>query len=58
MSFNYNSTFICKQASGNMKWVKDDKDFIDKCIQEEGEAGRLLASSPGHSPPGVAWGQG
>ena len=41
-----------------MKWVKDDKDFIDKCIQEEGEAGRLLASSPGHSPPGVAWGQG
>lgn len=28
-----------------MKWVKDDKDFIDKCIQEEDEAGRLLAYS-------------
>lgn len=43
VSFNYNSSFICKQASGNMKLVKDDKEFIDKYIQEEGEAGRLPA---------------
>ena len=41
MGFNYRSAH-CRQASGNLKLVKDHKEVVAKYIQGERGAGRLL----------------
>ena len=52
VGFNYRSAH-CRQASGNLKSVRDHKEVVTKYIQGERGAGRLLGPFQRDKMPGV-----